>query len=333
MCTPLIQALKENGAATVDVIVPSRVHELIFSGIEYCDAVISLEKSGGKRLRQLLTLRKKKYDLLLYTFPTAEIGYTLMGLVLNARMMVLHDFSQFHSFFKYIRKTADYITAYQDDCHDIEQNLNLLSAVDNINFKFEHYPILHLSDSAYHKADDFLTQFSIAETDTLCFMHPGCTRGADFKRWLVQSFVELGNKLAEELNTKIFVILGPDELEYMNSFKSPNFVIVHSLNFDITLALLSQAKLLVSNDSGIMHAAALLQVPVVTLWGGTDIGRNCARGTRSVNILNSNIPCRPCAKIIPNVRCPGEKFECIRSISVQQVFDAIVEHRFLIQDK
>ncbi len=239
-----------------------------------------------------------------------------------------HDYRLFHPYFKYIERAVDHIIPIETEFHDIEQNLNLIRFFGVADIPFEKYPQFKFFDDAYLEADAFLSANRISETANRLFMHPGCNRGAEHKRWPVQHFVELGCALREKYDVEIFVILGPDESEYREFFDRPEFHIVESMSYAAILALLSTADLLVSNDSGIMHSAALLQIPVVTIWGGTDERRNGARGTVAVNIKNMAIECRPCARFVTTLNCPDIKFECIRSISVKTVYDSIEENRF-----
>jgi heptosyltransferase-2 len=323
MCTPLVQSLEENGADSIDVLLPGAAHAAIFNGIQFCNAIHRYPKSVFQRFKLLLLLRQKKYDALFFAFPTAEISYSLFPLIVCPRISVIHDGDMFHPFFKFTRRMFEYIVPVEASWHDIEQNLNLLSAIGGKIAKVERYPLLTLPEHAHKKAKEYLSEQNLTDADKLCFMHPGCTRGTDFKRWPTENFVELGKMLIERYACKIVVIIGPDEKEYRNYFNVPGFTILESQSFDVTLVLLSKALVLISNDSGLMHAAALLRVPTVTMWGGTDVNRNGARGSFAINIENERLPCQPCSRFVSEVNCPGIKYECIRSISVQQVYDAV----------
>ncbi len=329
MCTPLMQSLKINGAQSVDVLVPGLAHTAVLNGINFCDAIHLYPKSVFQRFRLLQSLRKKKHDAMFFAFPTAEISYSLFPLIINPRISVIHSGDMFHPFFKFIRRMFEYIVPVELEWHDIEQNLNLLSAVGGKVEPVTHYPELRLPEQAFQKADVYLSKHHVNGDDQLCFMHPGSTRGTDFKRWPTENFVELGKRLVKDHARKIVVIIGPDEKEYRDYFELAGFYILQTSCFEVTLALLSKSPMLISNDSGLMHAAALLRIPTVTIWGGTDMNRNGARGVFTLNIENERLPCQPCSRFISNVKCPDIEFECIRSITVQQVYEAMVNHHLL----
>ena len=59
--------------------------------------------------------------------------------------------------------------------------------------------------------------------------------------------------------------------------------------------MLSQLDLLVTNDSGLMHAAAALSVPLVALFGSTDPGATGPFTSRATVIRHLQ-PCSPCFK-------------------------------------
>jgi len=53
------------------------------------------------------------------------------------------------------------------------------------------------------------------------------------------------------------------------------------------IALMRRAKLFIGGDTGPLHLAAALHVPVVAIFGPTDPARNGPYGTRSIVIRNA----------------------------------------------
>ncbi len=81
-------------------------------------------------------------------------------------------------------------------------------------------------------------------------------------------------------------------------------------------ALLSCCTLFIGNDSGAMHVAAAVGIPVVAVFGPTD-----ARGTRPLtphlSIVQRKVACSPCFLR----HCPIDH-RCMRSVDLQMVLDA-----------
>lgn len=84
--------------------------------------------------------------------------------------------------------------------------------------------------------------------------------------------------------------------------------------------LLSQATVVVSNDSGLMHMASALAKPVVAIYGSTPehfAPPLCDRA----KILSLSLPCRPCRQRV----CPLQHLNCLKGISSAVVADTINE--------
>lgn len=89
------------------------------------------------------------------------------------------------------------------------------------------------------------------------------------------------------------------------------------------LALIAGAKAVVSNDSGPMHIAAALNVPVIALFGPTDSEKTGPYGwqkKKNLKVLRASVPCSPCFK----KKC--KEPVCMSNISVETVLDELKEY-------
>ena len=86
------------------------------------------------------------------------------------------------------------------------------------------------------------------------------------------------------------------------------------------IALLSQARLLIANDSGTMHLAAVLGTPVVVAVGSTDMARTGPLGTRHRLVIGESChpPCR-------KPTCGLGTYHCLTSITVDRMEQACGE--------
>jgi heptosyltransferase-2 len=79
--------------------------------------------------------------------------------------------------------------------------------------------------------------------------------------------------------------------------------------------LVRRSKLIVSNDTGLMHIAAAFKKPIISIWGNTvpEFGMAPYYGNEPVNNFKSeviNLKCRPCSKIGYS-KCPKGHFKCM----------------------
>jgi heptosyltransferase-2 len=85
------------------------------------------------------------------------------------------------------------------------------------------------------------------------------------------------------------------------------------------LGFISQAALFISNDSGPMHLANALRVPVVGIFGPTDPAVTGPLEQPS-RIVKKDVPCWPCAYR----KCPYDQ-RCMMNIAAEDVFGAAEE--------
>lgn len=95
-------------------------------------------------------------------------------------------------------------------------------------------------------------------------------------------------------------------------------------------ALVRDARVVVSADTGLMHIAAAMRRPMVVLWGNTipGFGMYPYYGAAQVPFCNlqvDGLACRPCSKI-GYEKCPRGHFRCMRDQSVPDAVRAITEY-------
>ena len=81
---------------------------------------------------------------------------------------------------------------------------------------------------------------------------------------------------------------------------------------------LHDCRLLLTNDTGTMHLAALLGIPVVAIFGSTEPRLTGPLGNGHI-ILRHHVECSPCFLR----ECPID-FRCMKAVSVEEVADAVL---------
>ncbi len=88
--------------------------------------------------------------------------------------------------------------------------------------------------------------------------------------------------------------------------------------------LVRQARLIITNDTGLMHIAAVFGKKIISVWGSTvpKFGMypyiNNNQNDDSLIIETHGLKCRPCSKI-GYKRCPKKHFDCMNKISGQHL--------------
>ncbi len=104
-------------------------------------------------------------------------------------------------------------------------------------------------------------------------------------------------------------------------------------NLNESAALIERARVVVSNDTGLMHVAAAFKKPVISLWGNTApelgmfpyYGGNNLKGRvsrLSVIVEHKKLWCHPCSKL-GFAKCPHGHFKCMRKLDMAFVAENV----------
>ncbi len=112
-------------------------------------------------------------------------------------------------------------------------------------------------------------------------LNPGAGWGA--KRWPAERYGEVALWLAQQ-GVGSILNYGPGEKELAHAAEAASAGTAQTMSCTITelIALMRRARLFIGGDTGPLHLAAALRVPVVGIYGPTDPARNGPYGTRSI---------------------------------------------------
>ncbi|MDQ3699820.1 MAG: glycosyltransferase family 9 protein [Chloroflexota bacterium] len=96
------------------------------------------------------------------------------------------------------------------------------------------------------------------------------------------------------------------------------------------LALLDQASVVVSGDSGPLHLAIALGRPAVAIYGPTDVRQSGPYRATNVTVLRHELPCSPCYSLDRVADCPLGHTLCQRLVTPPRVYNA-VQDRLMAQ--
>jgi heptosyltransferase-1 len=130
----------------------------------------------------------------------------------------------------------------------------------------------------------------IPEGTDYAVMMPGTNW--ETKRWPAARFGELVKPLKEQLGLET-VVAGSKGDAGMARQIPAKFDLTGKTNLRQIVALLERAKLVIGNDTGPMHMAAAMGIPLVAPYGPTDSIRTGPYG-REESVVRLALPCSPC---------------------------------------
>jgi len=284
------------------VMVSARPKE-IFENNPLLERVIIYDKHSPlkDKIKLFFELKKEKFDIVI------DLRNTLFGRLLPSR----YKAHQFLLKSKNIRHMRDLhilkvIYPYTD-----------LSSTRNLERQ-----ALYISSHDHNYIERILRENRIAQTDKIIAVSAGARNL--IKRWPKEKFVELIDKMIEEINAKV-VLIGDKADEPINKY-----IAAHSKYESLDLsgrttsvqaaALLEKVSFLVTNDSTNLHLASYLNVPVVAVFGPTDEAKygpwssDCA-------VAKKEIFCRPCQK----AKCRFNDLKCMQLVSTEDMMQLVRE--------
>jgi ADP-heptose:LPS heptosyltransferase len=153
----------------------------------------------------------------------------------------------------------------------------------------------------------------------------GICAGAEFgpaKRWPVERFREVVSAVNDRLTCE-WVLVGTTADSALASGIADGFSNVRDLTGKTSLGeligVVRNFHALLTNDTGTMHLADFLGVPLVAVFGSTEPALTGPRGLRS-RVIRQQVECSPCFLR----ECPID-FRCMREISTDAVVAAVLQ--------
>jgi heptosyltransferase-1 len=165
--------------------------------------------------------------------------------------------------------------------HVVEQNLSLAESV-------ARRP-LEMPTIDFPRDPSVETKCEGRDKQNFALVNPGAGWGA--KQWPAERYGHVARRLAED-GVKSFINFGPGEEPLMREVESASAGTAQGVVCSLTelIALTRRARLFIGGDTGPMHLAAALGIPVLALFGPTNPARNGPFGTRSIVLRSSLSP-------------------------------------------
>ncbi len=153
----------------------------------------------------------------------------------------------------------------------------------------------------------------------------GSSPGWPTKRWPVEHFRELAERIVQDLDGRVVLLGAPGEEGLADVFKNHSLGTDRLINligkttFSDMASVIKRSNVLVSGDSAPIHIAAATKTKLVAFFGPTEPKRHLPPGADHA-VLVRRIPCQPCY----SGHCKNpDTLECLKKIKVNEVFEQV----------
>lgn len=302
-------------------------HEVV-TGSDLFDRYIIVRRDADwwTILKWIYRLRREKYDLVISEFHNNNLFMVLVTILSGARYRLGHVTSPgWNNSWDWIYNIP---AKMRKDQHEIERYLELAYALGISNQDTNKSPFVEIDSNDVEFAKEFLASHGVDNSHEVISIQPGTSPTMWWKQWDLNKWKKLCDVVAELPNTKIILHGSPNEVDMINGVvgKMNHKPVISAGKTTVkqAAAIIKESDLLICNDSGLMHIAVAVDTPVVAIYGPTDYTRTVPLGKKHT-MLRKNLGCSPCFKMdgaekVEN--CPYG-YECLDSISVDEVFQAI----------
>jgi ADP-heptose:LPS heptosyltransferase len=292
------------GLSLVDEIIPILVPQgMYFSRWQRLNFFSAGWSNARRCLRQL---RQRKFDLAL----TARIDVmdNWMLWLTGAAQRVGYGLRRGRFFL------TDIVKPDLDHVHGSDRWLAILHTLGKLPVR--QAPRLTTLPDEDKQAAEWLAARSIRDEDLVIGIHPGAR--LPIRQWGEENFRAVAERVRREFPVKILWFQDPASGD--QATEAPEGTIPAMFDLRAFMAVLSRCRLFVCNDSGPMHIAAALEVPVVSVFGPQKPEYFGPLGAGHRVVIRGGFWCRPCGD-----RCIFDKPYCLNTITVKEVFDVAAE--------
>jgi heptosyltransferase-2 len=320
LCTPLIKATRRlfPDSFISFLLIPET--ENILENNPHLNEILVYDKRGKEKglrnfVKQVKKIRKRNFDSAI--IPHRHIRSALLAYLAGIPQRIGFDRST--GSFLFTQKVT-----YQDDLHEIDRNLRLLS--DLGHDALDGSPELFPSPEDFSYSSRLLRNSGVEENDTIIGIAPGSVWAT--KRWLPERFAQVSDLLIKETGSKV-VFLGSKQderlcLDIANLMAEKPVILAGKTSILQSAAVISRCKAILSNDSAPVHISSAMKRPAVAIFGSTVPEFGFAPYGEGNVIIGKEMECRPCG-IHGRNKCPKKHFRCMTEIATQEVFEALLK--------
>jgi ADP-heptose:LPS heptosyltransferase len=138
-------------------------------------------------------------------------------------------------------------------------------------------------------------------------------------------------ELSKMIDHPVLILGGPEDRQEGEEIAKvdPGKIYNTCGNFKLnqSASLVKQAKVVITNDTGLMHVAAAFKKQIISIWGNTvpQLGMYpyLPKNPELFSIYEvNNLSCRPCSKI-GFEKCPKKHFKCMMDQDVEKIAEEV----------
>jgi ADP-heptose:LPS heptosyltransferase len=287
---PLLRALRLRYPDSRISLLASPVNYEPMLGSRFVDEVINFDKrefvgrEGGSLLRfpgYVRRLRKKRFNIAVVP-STVSASFTsdLLAFLSGAPVRIgagsIQGEPNPSGFFFTHPRDLDW--RERNDYHQVRRNMDIWP--DRFDKEADLTVEITLQEDELTRGKSFLRRLSHGAARVIVY-HPGAGKAPN--RWPPDLFARLADELSFSVPASTVITSGPmdeEPVRDMTEALHTPFEVIKNQSIREVASVIHFADLVVSNDTGIMHVAAAVGTPVLSLFGPTDPGEWAPMGER-----------------------------------------------------
>lgn len=207
--------------------------------------------------------------------------------------------------------------------HVVKRNFALLRVLEINNFVPE--AVIPVDDAADKYIEEFLARENPMNKPMVAIQ---IAAGWETKQLPQATWVGVALRVEKELGCRSVFTWGPGEENQVKPIITAlkelgcKPIMAPPTTLRQLVALLRRCRLMVGGDTGPVHLAGALGLPVVSIFGASDAARNAPFTPRLFVLQKTNLPCVPCWKTHCRLK-NKQHLLCLRSITVDEIFNGI----------
>jgi len=315
LSTPVIKALRQQFPQCYISMMVSPYTKDVLEGNPDLDEVITFDKDAKNKgwwatLKFAGFLRKNKFDLAIVLHPTSRMHLLIFLAGIPKRL-------------GYDRKLKSLLTdrikhdKQRGQKHESEYVLDLVRYLGIKPQDVSLYMPIRPESEKWVEA--LFKEEGIKDSDKILAIH--ATASCDSRIWPAERFAEVADRLVQKYGFKVCIVSGPKDFQkvedVVKNMQTKAVNLTGKTSISQLASLLRRCQLFISTDSGPMHVASALGVPVITIFGRSQAGLSPQRwgplGEKN-RVLYKTVGCTIC--LAHNCQ---KGFACLKATTVEDV--------------